>query len=108
MFATATALTVETIAVAYERFILPHHVIDEVHVSGGGMKNKTIMQGLTKRLKGIEVFEYDQLGIPSEAKEAVLMVLLANEHMMGNPSNLKKATGAKKNVVPGTLVPSNL
>ena len=58
--------------------------------SGSGVKNKTIMQGLTKRLKGTRVFEYHQLGIPLEAKEAVLMALLANEHMMGNPSNLRK------------------
>lgn len=107
VISTATALTVETIVAAYERFILPHHDIDEVYVSGGGVRNKTIMQGLRGRLKGAEVFEYDKLGIPSEAKEAVLMVLLANEHIMGNPSNLRNVTGAIENVVLGTLVPGN-
>ena len=104
---TATALTVETIVAAYERFILPHHDIDEVYVSGGGVRNKTIMQGLRRRLKGARVFEYDKLGIPSEAKEAVLMALLANEHIMGSPSNLRNATGAAENAVLGTLVPGN-
>ena len=106
--ATATALTVETIAMAYESFILPTYAIDEVYVSGGGSKNRTIMQGLRERLQGIKVFEYDLLGIPSEAKEAVLMAILANEYVMENPSNLRNATGARRNVILGTLVPGNL
>jgi len=106
--ATATALTVETIVMAYESFILPRYAIDEVYVSGGGVKNRAIMQGLRERLEGIEVFEYDRLGIPSEAKEAVLMAILANEYVMENPSNLRKATGARRNVILGTLAPGNL
>ncbi|MDH5689505.1 MAG: anhydro-N-acetylmuramic acid kinase, partial [Candidatus Bathyarchaeota archaeon] len=60
------------------------------------------------RLEGIEVFEYDRLGIPSEAKEAVLMAILANEYVMENPSNLRNATGARRNVILGTLAPGNL
>jgi len=106
--ATATAFTVETIAMAYESFILPSCAIDEVYVSGGGVKNRTIMQGLRERLQGIKVFEYDRLGIPSEAKEAVLMAILANEYVMENPSNLRKATGARRNVILGTLARGNL
>ena len=106
--ATATALTVETIVMAYESFILPRYAIDEVYVSGGGVKNRAIMQGLRERLEGIEVFEYDRLGIPSGAKEAVLMAILANEYVMENPSNLRNATGARRNVILGTLAPGNL
>jgi len=106
--ATATALTVETIAMAYESFILPRYTIDEVYISGGGSKNRTIMQGLRERLQGTKVFEYDRLGIPSEAKEAVLMAILANEYVMENPSNLRNATGAKRNVILGTLALGNL
>lgn len=108
VIATATALTVETIAAAYERFIMPNYAIDEVYISGGGVKNRTIMQGLRERLKGIKVLEYDCLGIPSKAKEAVLMAILANEYVMENPSNMIKATGAHKNVILGMLVPGNL
>ena len=107
VIATATALTVETIAAAYERFIMPNYAIDEVYISGGGVKNRTIMQGLRERLKGIKVLEYDCLGIPSKAKEAVLMAILANEYVMENPSNMIKATGAHKNVILGMLVPGN-
>lgn len=105
VIATVTGLTVETIVAAYEKFILNRYNIDEVYVSGGGAKNRTIMQGLREKLKGIKVFEYDHLGIPSEAKEAVLMAVLANEFLMENPANLRTATGAEKNVILGTFVP---
>jgi len=105
--ATATSLTVETIAMAYEEFILPHYVIDEVYISGGGAKNNTIMKWLRKRLQDIQVFEYDRLGIPSEAKEAVLTAVLANEYAMENPSNVQAATGARKKVILGTSVPGS-
>ena len=46
---------------------------------------------------------YDELGISSLAKEAVLFAILANEHIMGVPSNIPSATGATKRVVLGTL-----
>lgn len=105
VIATVTALTVETIVMAYERFILPRYTVSEVYISGGGARNKMIMQGLMAKLKTIRVFEYDRLGMPSEAKEAVLMAVLANEYLMGNPSNVVSATGAGRNVILGTLVP---
>ncbi|MEM2127929.1 MAG: anhydro-N-acetylmuramic acid kinase [Candidatus Bathyarchaeia archaeon] len=105
LVATATALTVETIAKAYNMFILPRGAIDEIYVSGGGARNKTLMDWLRERMKGIRISEYDVLGISSEAKEAVLMALLANEHIFGNPSNLRSATGAGREVVLGVLVP---
>ncbi len=105
LVATATALTVETITAAYKGLILPRYSIDEVYVSGGGAKNKTMIEGLRMELKGVKVLEYDLLGIPSEAKEAVLMAILANEHIFGNPSNLRSATGADRYVVLGVLVP---
>lgn len=105
--ATVTALTVETIATAYERFILPRWRLDEVYVSGGGAKNKTIMRRLAERLKPVRVYDYGRLGIPSEAKEAVLMAVLANEFVMGNTANVPRATGAKKKAVLGVFVPGS-
>ena len=108
VIATATALTVESMVMAYERFIMPRHKIDEIYISGGGSKNRTIMRWLRERLDGIKVLDYSSLGIPSEAKEAVLMAILANEFLMGRPSNMTRATGAKRNVILGTLVPGKI
>ena len=101
--ATTATLTVESIARSYESLLPEDGTIDEVYVSGGGAKNSFLMEALRSRLTVIPIYEYDLLGIPCEAKEAVLMAVLANEHISGNPSNLPKATGARRAVVLGQL-----
>jgi anhydro-N-acetylmuramic acid kinase len=98
--ATVTELTVESIAGAYEGH-LPGPV-DEVYVSGGGSRNPYLVERLRRRVKA-PVHDYSRLGYPSEAKEAVLMALLANEHVMGTPCNVPAATGANSRVVLGSL-----
>ena len=98
--ATVTELTVESIACAYEDH-LPGPV-DEVYVSGGGSKNPRLMEGLRRRLS-TPIHDYSRLGYPSEAKEALLMALLANEHIMGTPCNVPVATGADRRVVLGSM-----
>jgi len=96
--ATVTKLTVETIINAYKN-LLPGK-IDAVYVSGGGAKNPLIVEGLRNGLK-VPVHDYSALGISGEAKEAILVALLANENIMGTPSNIVSATGARKQVVLG-------
>ena len=104
--ATATALTVESIARAYERLLPEGCPIDEVYVSGGGARNSFLMEALRTRLDPILVLDYGRLGIPAEAKEAVLMAVLANEHISGKLSNLPQVTGAGRAVVLGHLHPA--
>ena len=104
--ATATALTVESIARAYECLLPGGSKVDEVYVSGGGARNRFMMEALADRLDPTPVLEYDALGYPSEAKEAMLMALLASEHVMSTPANVPRATGAKRAVVLGALHPA--
>ena len=106
LVATATALTVESIARAYGDLLPPGRNIDEVYVSGGGAKNRFLMESLASRLGQTPVRENDLLGVPGEAKEAVLMAVLANEFAMGSPANLPRATGAERAVVLGALYPA--
>lgn len=105
--ATVTALTVESISRAYGGLLPEGSSIDEVYVSGGGAENRFLMDSLSSRLDPIPVLEYDGLGIPGEAKEALLMAVLANEHVSGNPANLPSATGARRAVVLGSLYPAS-
>ncbi len=102
LVATATALTVESMASAYED-LLGGGRIDGVYVSGGGANNSYLMRALGSRVSPIPVRKSDDLGVPSDAKEAVLMAVLANEHVMGTPSNMPGATGAERRVVLGHL-----
>lgn len=100
LIATVTRLTVETIIDSYETHLSGE--VDAVYVSGGGSKNPVIVEGLRDRCSA-PVYDYSTLGIPSEAKEALLISLLANEYIMGAPSNILSATGAKRNVILGYL-----
>jgi anhydro-N-acetylmuramic acid kinase len=45
----------------------------------------------------------DELGLPSQAKEAVAFALLGAATLDGFPSNVPSVTGAKKRVVLGVV-----
>ena len=104
MVATVTAYTVEAIAGSYEQFIYPRIRPDEVIIGGGGAYNTTLLQWLQQRLAPVPVLRHEDLGISSDAKEAILFALLANETLHGIPSNVPAATGAKHPVILGKLV----
>ena len=86
---------------AYTRFLpsLP----DEVIIGGGGAKNPVLMQMLAELLAPIPVLTHDDLGMNSDSKEAVAFAVLANETLMGNPSNLPSVTGASRPAVLGKV-----
>ena len=105
MIATATMLTVETMAKAYEDFVLKRGPLDIIYLAGGGAKNRAMADWLGRRLPDIHMERFDALGIPSEAREAAYMAILANEFIMGHASNLPSATGAKRKAILGAFVP---
>ena len=72
-------------------------------MAGGGMKNKTMMSWLSKRLGGVPIRPFEELGIRSEAREAAYFAVLANEFIHGNYSNLPAATGAKTKAILGSM-----
>jgi anhydro-N-acetylmuramic acid kinase len=95
---TAAELTVQTIAIAIERF----KGIDEVIVSGGGAHNSYLMERLRAVLRQTVVTSADR-GMDIDAKEAVLFALLAYESYHGRPGNIPSATGAHAPVVLGKM-----
>jgi len=105
--ATATALTVESIALACERFLKPLTKGVEVDyiVAGGGARNAMLMRMLRQRLAPMNytVVASDALGLPSQAKEAVAFALLAWHTRHGLPGNIPAATGARRPVVLGEI-----
>jgi anhydro-N-acetylmuramic acid kinase len=56
-----------------------------VYASGGGSHNATLMAALQRRLSTTRFAAIDALGIPADAKEAVLFAVLANETIAGSP-----------------------
>lgn len=105
--ATATALTAETIACSYGRFVLAamnDHPVDYI-VSGGGALNSTLMEMLEARLAplGCALAASDDFGLPVEAKEAAAFALLAWQTWHRLPGNVPAATGAKRPVILGQI-----
>lgn len=107
VIATATALTAESIAGSYNKFVKP--LIGEKPVeyiiSGGGAKNISLIGMLRQRLEpmGCRLFQSDEAGMPSQAKEAAAFALLAYCTYYGLPGNLPSATGAAAPVVLGSI-----
>lgn len=96
--ATATELTVQTIAQAINR----HDGIAEVIVSGGGVHNGYMMDRLRAALHA-RLKTSNDFGIDSDGKEAIAFALLANETWHRRVSNMPSATGARAPAVLGKI-----
>ncbi|MDE7261430.1 MAG: anhydro-N-acetylmuramic acid kinase, partial [Oscillospiraceae bacterium] len=99
--ATATRFTAEAIAIGLDRFApaRPERLV----VGGGGSWNGTLLGHLRDCLPGCQVVTNEDLGLNSDAKEAVAFAILANEAVFASCNNAPAATGAKKPVVMGKL-----
>jgi anhydro-N-acetylmuramic acid kinase len=105
--ASATALTAQSVALAYSSFLLKtmrKAPVDFI-VSGGGARNLTLMQMLREQLEpsGCTVQPSDELGLPAEAKEAAAFALLAYETWHRRPGNIPSATGAARPAILGEI-----
>lgn len=107
LLATAAELTAVTVADAIGRFLSPRGV-DAVYVSGGGVRNATLMVALRRRLDGVTVKKLDELGVAAESKEALAFALLAHLTLSGEAGNVPGATGAERAVVLGHVTPGAL
>lgn len=71
LIATATAVTVESIARAYAIFILNQNLpLREIYFCGGGARNLFLTKSLNARLPNIRIRKLDELGIDSRYLEA--------------------------------------
>lgn len=105
--ATATALTSASVTGAYIRFSAERMngaKVDYI-VSGGGARNRTLMNQLAERLEphSCNIIAIDSFGIPAQAKEAAAFALLAWQTWHHRPGNLPSATGAARPVILGQV-----
>jgi len=103
LITTVTEFTALSIFENYRRFIRSRLPADELIVSGGGTKNSYLMDALRQYFDGTRVVISDELGIPSDAKEAICFGVLANETIAGNPGNIPGATGARRKTILGSI-----
>jgi anhydro-N-acetylmuramic acid kinase len=103
--ATASAFTIEAVHDAYRRHIARRMRADVVIVSGGGARNQFFMSELARLFAPARVCSADDIGVSSDAREAITFALLANETLHGLPANLPRVTGADRPVVLGKICP---
>lgn len=104
---TVTWFTAFSIAENYRKFILPKYDIQEVILGGGGAYNQTLRAMLQEELPNQRILIQEDKGYSSDAKEAIAFVILGNETMHQQFSNVPSATGAKQKVVLGHITYPN-
>lgn len=105
ILATVTMFTSKSIAENYKKFILSEVDLKKVIIGGGGAHNKTLIKYLRAEIPNVEVITQEELGFSSDAKEAIAFVILGNETLNGNMSNVPSATGSKDSVILGNITP---
>lgn len=98
--ATCTAMAARSIAVGI-RQASDGDVVDQIIVAGGGARNHTLLAMLGNELPDAAIIPSDEMGLPSDAKEAVCFALLADAHLRDEPTNVPSVTGARRRLVLG-------
>jgi anhydro-N-acetylmuramic acid kinase len=96
--ATLNAFTAHAIAKTLEQ--LPE--VSTVYVSGGGAHNPLLLENIS-RLLNRPVFSTNKLNVNSDAKEAILFAILANECVAGNERAFMSSNVKQPNVSMGKL-----
>lgn len=105
LIATITQLTAWSIGEAYRRFIRPEHPSDVMLVGGGGSYNPILIRLLQQEMKlmGVQVLTQEDVGLSSDAKEAIAFALLADYTLAKLPNNLPNVTGSERAVIMGKI-----
>ncbi len=98
LVATVTAFTAHSMKDQYERFILPHTSLNQVIIGGGGSYNPTLL-GMLRELFTIPVVTHEDVGISSDAKEAIAFAYLAEATLKRQVNNVPAATGAEPGIL---------
>lgn len=106
LIATLTLFTARTIADSYRKFIMGKYTLDKVIIGGGGAHNKALIHHLKTLLPEVEVLTQDEIGLSSDAKEAIAFVILGNQTYHRAYGNILGATGAREQVILGNITPN--
>ena len=76
----------------------------ELLVAGGGTKNLFLMRQLQEQCCGVHIRPINEIGIPSQFREALVFATLSWWNILGKKVNPKFITGAKKPLIYGVRV----
>lgn len=103
--ATSVELTAWSIADAYEHYVLPRYPAQKLIVSGGGSYNPALIKAVSIQMEKykVKVLMQEDLGMNSDAKEAVAFAIMGDGFMEGRSNTLPSVTGARHAAIMGKL-----
>ena len=105
LVATLTTFTASIIAQDLDNlFRIKKIRLIELLVAGGGTRNLFLMRQLQKQCRGVHVRQINEIGIPSQYREALVFAALSWWHLLGKKVNPKYITGANKSILYGVRV----
>ncbi|WP_166332596.1 anhydro-N-acetylmuramic acid kinase [Sphingobacterium chungjuense] len=93
ILATLAQFTIESTVDGIRRAVDELDAVS-VYISGGGLHNPYLMQGIQQGLADCCVHSFDAIGFDPDAKEAALFAVLANETIAGAPANVAHIAGS--------------
>ena len=76
----------------------------ELLVAGGGTRNLFLMKQLRRLCSGVQIREINEIGVPSQYREAIAFATLSWWHFIGKKCNPMFITGANKSMLYGVRV----
>ena len=101
--ATALALSSRSIADALARETPRGTAWTMLAVAGGGARNPALFESVARAVAPLRVVKTDELGVPSQAREAIAFAIMGAYRMRELPNVLPSATGARQAVRGGVV-----
>jgi anhydro-N-acetylmuramic acid kinase len=101
--ATSLAVTTRSIADALARETPGGVQWNILAVAGGGARNATLMESLARAVAPLRVVKTDEIGVPSNAREAIAFAIMGAYRLRELPNILPSATGARQAVRGGSV-----
>ncbi len=103
LMATLVELVARTVAIGVGQCAQKGAPVDELIAAGGGVRNPALMERIAEAVGPIPVRRSDEVGVPSDAREAMAFAALADMTVRGEPAMLPPVTGARSPKLLGKL-----
>ncbi len=94
LMATLTEFVARTVALGIRQCGELGPPVEEIVAAGGGVYNPALMERIAALVAPVPVRRSDELGVPSDAREAMAFAVLADMTLRGMPAHLPPVTGA--------------
>ncbi len=99
LLATLNYLSAKSIEESFKKYVFPKYKIKELIVSGGGVKNKTLINHIKTLMPNLKVKESSEYDISPKYKEAILFAFLGYKCHLQIPSRILSKGSQKESIL---------